>query len=170
MKYISTLISIINKVNEWAGRILAPLVLVLISVILYEVVARGLFNSPTRWTHETSGFLLAGLTVLGGGYLLLERGHINVDILYKRFSLRQRAIIDSVTFIAFFLFVLILVWKGGGYAWRSLMYWETSGTAWNPPIWIASGLIPIGAFLLLLQGLAHFIKGLVIAVTGVREA
>ena len=56
--------------------------------LLFEVVARYMFNSPTSWATEATTMLFVAYTILSGGYLLLHRGHIKVDIFYQQFSPR----------------------------------------------------------------------------------
>ncbi len=170
MRNLRFFLHLIDTVNERVGRITSFLVMVLVSIVGYEIVSRVMFNNPTRWVHELSGFFLLACAMLGGGYALLHKAHVNVDILYSRFSPRIRAIIDLLTYMVFFLFCGLLVWKSGQHAWFSLSTGETSTSTWMPLIGPVRALIPIGAFLVLLQGLAKFIRDLVIAVTGRQAA
>lgn len=157
---------IIGAINGWLGRILSFLIFPLIAIILGEIVSRAIWNMPTNWVHESSGYLLAGMTVLAGGYALLRRAHIKVDIVYNRLPQRVRAIVDVFTALFFFIFCVVLIWKGGASAWHAFLTGETSGTFFNPKLWPIRLIIPIGAFFLLLQGLVHFILDLMSAITG----
>jgi TRAP-type mannitol/chloroaromatic compound transport system permease small subunit len=55
---------------------------------------------------------------------------------------------------------------GGRFAMNSLSFRETLSSAWAPPIYPIKFAIPVAAFLLLLQGLAKYIRDLHLAVTG----
>ena len=156
----------IDNINEWVGKITSYLVLFLIVVILYEIFTRYFLNRPTIWVHEISAFIFGVSIMLGGGYTLLYRAHVNMDIIYSRFSQRGKAILNLVTSILFFSFALVLIWMGGEFALNSLKALETSSTTWDPPIYPIKLTIPIGGVLLLLQGLSKFIRDLSIAIKG----
>ena len=155
-----------DSINEWVGKTTSYLVLVMTAIIIYEIFARYLLNRPTIWVHEASSFIFGVSIMLGGGYTLHYRTHVNVDILYNRFSPRGKAILDLISSVLFFSFALVLVWVGGEFAWNSLKALETSSTTWGPPIYPIKFTIPIGGALLLLQGLSRFIRDLSVAITG----
>lgn len=166
MQKIKVCLRIVNSVSEWTGKFVSFLVIVIIGVTIWEVVLRYVFNAPTIWAFDAAYLIFGAYGVLGGAYTLYLRGHVNVDIFYGRLSLRTRAIVDLVTSIFFFLFCGLLLWKGGEMAWDSLKIMERGSSAWSPPVYPIKMTIPIAAFLLLLQGLAKFIRDLLIAATG----
>ena len=159
----------IDRINEKTGKAVSYLILFLVGVILYEILVRYLFNSPTIWAHETSQMIYGAYVILLGGYVLQRGGHVNVDILYHRFKPRTRAIIDLFTWLLFFYFCGLLLWKGGEMAWDSLKVLETEPTSFAPPVYPIKMMIPLGALLILLQGLAKFIRDLTLAITGKEE-
>lgn len=164
MGKVSYFTHLIDTVNEWVGKIVSYLILFMMAIMVFEVGARYVFLSPTIWAHETSSFLFGVGVMLGGGYTLLYREHVNMDIIYNRFSLRSRATVDLITSILFFSFCIALIWKGAEWAWRSLLLLEASYTVWAPPFYPIKLMIPIGGSLLLLQGLAKFIRDLTTAI------
>ena len=89
-----------------------------------------------------------------------------MDVIYMRLSLRLRAILDVVTFSLFLTFVGVLLWQTWEYALVALSKLETSNSVWSPPVYPVKMLMPIGAFMLLLQGVAKFIRDLYILFTG----
>ena len=159
----------IDRINEQTGKVVSYLILFLVGVILYEILVRYLFNSPTIWAHETSQMIYGAYVILLGGYVLQRGGHVNVDILYHRFKPRTRAIIDLFTWLLFFYFCGLLLWKGGEMAWDSFKVLETEPKAFAPPVYPIKMMIPLGALLILLQGLAKFIRDLTLAITGKEE-
>jgi len=160
----------IDRTNELLGQAISYLITLLIGVILYEICVRYLFNAPTIWAHEISQMIYGVYVILLGGYLQQRKGHVNVDILHLRFPPRVRAIIDLFTWLLFFCFSGILLWKGWEMAWDSFQYRETDATAFAPPIYPLKMTIPLGALLLLLQGLVKYIGDLRLAITGKEEA
>jgi TRAP-type mannitol/chloroaromatic compound transport system permease small subunit len=91
---------------------------------------------------------------------------VNVDILYHRFTPRTRAVIDLFTWLLFFYFCGLLLVKGWEMAWDSFQVRETEPTSFAPPVYPIKMTIPLGALLILLQGLAKFIRDLNLAITG----
>lgn len=158
-----TVMHAITWINERLGRwILAYLVFVMFSFLLYEVFARYVFNAPTSWAAEATSMLFGVYVILSGGYLLVHHGHVNVDIFYAQFSPRKKAAIDVVTSVFFFAFTLVVIAEGIDMAYRAITTMEHSRSAWNPPVWPLRLCVPIGAGLLFLQGLVKLIDDLVI--------
>lgn len=155
---MGTILRAIDGLSDWSGKVFSFLVGAIMFIIAYEVVARYVFNSPTVWASESVTYFCGIYAVMGGAYTLRLRGHANVDIVYAHLSPRMKAIVDLATFPFFFLFFGVLLWTGADYSWESLMTTETTGTAWNPPIYPVRIMIPIAALLILLQGFAKFIR------------
>lgn len=157
-------LGIFQWINGWIGRTLPPLMLLITVIILYEVVARYVFSAPTLWAHETVQLIFGLYAVLSGGYILNSGGHINVDIIYGRFSKRGRAIADIVTFPFFFIFAGLMLYFGVDFAVYSLRLLEHSGTVWDPPVYPFKLMVPIGALLLLTMGMIKLICDISIAI------
>jgi len=133
-------------------------------------VCRYVFDAPTIWAQETSTFLYGAFFMLGGAYVFLIDGHVRVDIFYTRFSRRGKAIVDLITFPIFlFLFLGILVWEGGKMAIWSWSIWEHTQSPWSPPIYPLKTVIPVASLLLLLQGIARYVRDLLFLVKERRE-
>ena len=169
MTKLRSCLRVIDMTNEWTGRIISFLVPVLALVIFYEVVSRYVFGKPTSWGHDVSSFLLIYLTMGGFAYTLLHRGHVSMDVLYIQLPVRARAILDIISFPLFFIFCGVLVWKGIDLAWSSIQFREVTMSPFRGPIYIVKPLLPIGAFLALLQGLAGLARSFILAITG-KEA
>jgi TRAP-type mannitol/chloroaromatic compound transport system permease small subunit len=157
---------VIDWINEQGGTLISFLILILVVVVLYEICARYLFNRPTIWAQEISQMIYGAYVILLGGYVLRRGGHVNVEILYGKFSPRTRAIIDLFTWLLFFFFCGLLLIKGWEMAWDSFKVRETEPTSFAPPVYPIKMMIPLGALLILLQGLARFLRSLALAISG----
>ena len=166
MRKLKSVLAVIDTVNDRIGRVASFLIVFVTLILVYEVVMRYVFDSPTIWVHETTQFVYGAHFLLAGAYCLLHGAHVNVDVLYMRFPLRARAIVDTITAMFFFLVVVILLWYGAEMAWDSLMMLEASHTFWAPPVYPIKMLVPIEALLILFQGLAKFVRDLLTATTG----
>lgn len=142
----------ITALNRWIGRTVAWLILPMFVMLLADVVMRYFVGRPAIWTSELTQLVFGVYAVIAGGYLMAERGHVNVDILYGRLSRKRKAGVDVATSALFFMFLIVLVWQGTSLAYDSVIRLETSNSIWNPPIWPIKLVVPIAGILLLLQG------------------
>ena len=158
---------IIDSVSEWSGRLISCFVFFLAFFLLYDVVMRFVFNAPTIWCHELSLHIFGAYAVLAGPYVLLHNEHVKIDLVYNLFSKRGRAIIDSFTYLLFFMFIGLLFWHGLHIGMRAFELRQTvSPSPWASPLWPVKLTVPLAAFLMLLQGLAQYIRTLKLAFTG----
>jgi TRAP-type mannitol/chloroaromatic compound transport system permease small subunit len=145
-------------VTENSGVFVAWWTVLSIFVYYYEVIVRFVFNSPTNWVHE-SMFLMFGIQYLiAGAYAMRADAHVRVDVFYVKFSARGRAIADLLTSVFFFIFVGTMLVTGYIYMMDSIRLDERSFSEWGVHYWPVKIAIPLGAALLLLQGLARVIK------------
>ncbi|TSA12193.1 MAG: TRAP transporter small permease subunit [Betaproteobacteria bacterium] len=133
-------------------------ILLVTLAVLYEVVARTLFNQPTIWSNESVIYVSAVAYLLAGAYAHLHHRHVRIDLIYDHLGSKARARLDIVTFMFFLLYVGALIWVGGQMAWMSFNQSETTGTPWNPLIWPVKLAIPVAGLLLLLQGIANLMR------------
>jgi TRAP-type mannitol/chloroaromatic compound transport system permease small subunit len=158
MHLLKKSIEFVGWLNEWIGKLLYPLILLICIVIFIEIVMRTVFNNPTTWTFETTKFLFIISTFLAAGHLLRDRGHIGVDIFYSKFSRKGQVLVDILTFPFFVLFIGSLVFFGFEFAFDSLMKFESTGSVWDPVVFPVKFAVPIGATLLMLQGICNLIE------------
>jgi TRAP-type mannitol/chloroaromatic compound transport system permease small subunit len=156
----------INTINERVGKAVSFLILPIVIILVFITLIRYVFSASTLWSDQISLFLTGPYFILGGAYTLLHNGHVNMDVVYNRFSRRVRAILDLFTALLFFLFCGLFFWKAVGYSWDSLAILETTGSPLYFPLYPIKLIIPIAPFLLFLQGLPKFISNLNIAIKG----
>ena len=125
----------VDRLNIWTGRIFGATIVIVTFAVIYEVVARSFFGNATIWANETTVYLSAVAYLLGGGYALLLRAHVRIDLLYGVLGARARMWADIFAFICFTIYVGALVWIGAEMAWTSFQQSEGTGTPWNPAIW-----------------------------------
>ena len=104
---------VIDKVGKWSGEAIAPLALVYMAILIFEIVARYAFNAPTKWAHETSTFIFGAQFMLGGAYCFWRGSMVNVEIFHDRLPLRARAILDLITFLLPLGICILMIWWGG---------------------------------------------------------
>ena len=166
MRLLGSIVRKLDALSEWTGRIMLFPFLALIVTMMYEVVARYAFDAPTSWSLEVSTMLYSTSLMMAGGYCLLHKTHIKMDLFYARWSDRTKAIVDACAFPLLLIFCGILMWKSGVFAWDATLRLEQSVTAWRYPLWPWKLMIPLAAFLFILQGIGQFIRDLKFAISG----
>jgi len=158
---LKTLIKIIDLISDYVARITCLSAYILLFVVIYEVIARKLFKSPTVWGFELSTMLYAAMFVLGGSYTLKQKGHVAIDLLTIRLKNKHKSIISIFTYLIFFFpFMITLVYATGLFALQSWLDLERSQSPWNQPLYHFKTLMPLGFGFLLLQGLSEFFKNI----------
>ena len=159
-------VNAIDKISTFVGKFTSYLMIPAVSIVCIEITLRYIFHRPTQWATESTLFACGYLYVLGGAWTLLEKRHVKIDFIWERFSLRGRAILDSITFLFFALYMVLMIWAGSKYAMQAIGMLERSGTPWNPPVYPIKTAFVVGLVLLLFQGISKFIKDLYLAVKG----
>jgi len=155
---------VVSHINGLAGELVAYWSVIAVFVYYYEVIVRYVFNSPTNWAHE-SMFLMFGMQyLLAGGFVLREGGHVRVDVVYNYLPKRGKAIVDVLTSIFFFIFVVVLLFTGWTFFNDSWQVNEVSLSEWAIQYWPIKFSMSLGAVLLLIQGIAQLIKDIAVAI------
>jgi TRAP-type mannitol/chloroaromatic compound transport system permease small subunit len=141
----------ITRMNIWIAKTAAWLIVPMFLLLMADVIMRYVVGSAAVWTAEFAQLIFGVYAVIAGGYLLVERAHVNVDIIYGNFSRRKKALVDLATSLLLFLFLAVLIWQGTDMAWESAAKLETSNSIWNPHIWPVKIAVPVAGVLLLLQ-------------------
>lgn len=157
-KAVEIFVRSVDTTNTFVGKFSMYLVFVMIGILLYEPIARNLFGISSIWAVEMAQFTMAAYYLLGGGYSMILKGHVRMDLLYGRWSEKKKGKVDAITslFLIFYLvFLLVGAYSSIEYA---VMYGQKNRSAWAPymaPIKIIMG---IGVLLMLLQSVATFFK------------
>ena len=151
----------IDMVNALAGELVAYWAVIAVFIYYYEVIARYVFNSPTNWVHE-SMFLMFGMQyMLAGAYAYRDETSTSASTSSTaKFSPRGTAICRH-----HHLGVLLPLHRhdaGDRLALRQRRHAASarrSFTEWGIQYWPVKLTIPIGAALLLLQGISRLVQG-----------
>ncbi len=162
MKEMKAFLDILDSISEWTGKGISWIVLVITIMMGYEVLMRYAFNAPTKWAYDLTYMLGGTFFFVGASYTLRMKGHVRIDIIYNRFTPRTQALIDVIFSLIFFFPLWIgLLYNLIPYVYLSWSIAEKSlESYWRPPIYPFKTVMPIGVFLLLLQGTAEFIRSL----------
>jgi TRAP-type mannitol/chloroaromatic compound transport system permease small subunit len=149
----------VDKVSGRIGKIFCYLVFVIMVITTIDVTARYVFNQPLLWGWLTNRLLFGVFILFAGVYTLLKGEHIRIEILYDHFPPRIKTIARWISLAAMTSFLGVLVWQTSWMGWNSLMNNEKAAGAFRIPLYPFKLLIPVVAFLFLLQGISYFRKG-----------
>ncbi len=152
-------VAMVDRVNEFLGKWIALLILPMIGVVVYEIIARRVFGSPTTWAFEMTIYLYGAHFMLGAAYTHLYDRHVRIDIIAQQFPEKIRLWLNIITFLLIFLpFVGCLSYAAVVYAAHSWHVLEHSWSAWKPPLYPYKTVMPVAMIMLLIQGISNFIK------------
>ncbi|MEO8302837.1 MAG: TRAP transporter small permease subunit [Betaproteobacteria bacterium] len=157
---ISRFIYGVDQLSRMVGHAFAWCIIILTFGTSYEVFVRYVLDSPTSWAFDFSYLMYGALFFMAGAYTLSRSGHVRGDFLYRMWRPRAQATVDLILYLVFFFpGVLALVFAGWPYGMEAFRLREVSvNSPAGIPIWQLKLLIPFGAGLLALQGLAELLR------------
>ena len=159
MTLLLKLSQLIDWLNERVGKAAFWLVLIMAIISAGNASYRFVFNDSSNGMLEIQWYLFAAVFLLCSPYTLLKNEHVRIDVLSSRFSARGLAIIDIIGTLFFLLpMVLMVLWLSIPLVAESYRIDEYSPNAGGLLRWPVKILLPIGFFLLSLQGLSELIK------------
>lgn len=166
MAVIEAYLRFTDWLNAKFAWIVAFLVVPMLFIMIYEVTMRYVFNAASHWAYEISLFVFGAYVVLGGAYTYLAGGHVNVDIIWGRLSLRGRALLDVSTSGFAFLYLGVLFWVSLDITINSWQIGETTMSHWKPIYYPLRTTLPVACLLFLMQVLAQLIRNIAFVVKG----
>jgi TRAP-type C4-dicarboxylate transport system permease small subunit len=149
------LITGIDSLNRFVGHAAMHIYLIVALLSVYEVVQRYLFHTPTIWSYELVLALCGCAWALSGGYVLTEKRHIAITLLFDLMPPRLQRGFDALALVVSTFAVGFLVFIAYGLALKSLRWVDKTGSAFNSPLpTLLKIVLVIGAALYLLQILA----------------
>lgn len=158
----------VDKVSESVGKLFAWLIVGLVAGLMYEVIARYVFNAPTVWAYDVTYMVYGAHFMMGAAYLLYARGYVRIDVFHRLLPPRWKGGVDAFLFLVLFFPVMaVLLVKGIDYTASSWAMKEASPAgAFRPPLYPLKTVLPVAIFLLTFQGIAEFIRSLGLAIRG----
>ena len=144
----------VRFLSQLCGYVAAALIGSGVIVVCHMVFVRYVLNQNTIWQTDFVTWSLVAATFIGSPYLLLTRGHVNVDVLPLYLGPRARwwlALASIVMSLAFCITMAVLTARFWLEAWEQR--W-VSDTMWRARLWIPYSAMPIGLGILTLQYIA----------------
>jgi TRAP-type C4-dicarboxylate transport system permease small subunit len=151
-------INAITRVSQLCGAIAAALIAAGVIVVCQMVIVRYILNQTTIWQTDFVTYSLVAATFIGSPYLLLSRGHVNVDVVPHYLGQRGRyrlALASMLMALAFCVVMTVLTFNFWHESWEN--QW-VSDTMWRARLWIPYAAMPIGLGILSLQYVAEIME------------
>jgi tripartite ATP-independent transporter DctM subunit len=148
--------ALVRGASRWLG---IAAVLAMLVIMVREIVGRTLFNLPTTWATEYSGYLVVAITFLGAAAAQLAGAHIRVTLWLDRLAPARREYVEAGIAWAALLLYNIVGWRVVEFVHREF----TAGTLdWgldSTPLWVPQSVMAVGCLgwtlALAIQAMAH---------------
>ncbi len=109
MSYIERTVYFIDSINDWVGRAISWLLVVMVLNVFLVVVLRYVFSFGAIWMQELYVWSHAIVFLMGAGYTLLHKGHVRIDLIYRSASNKYKSLIDLLGSVFFALPVIYVI-------------------------------------------------------------
>ncbi|AWX15932.1 C4-dicarboxylate ABC transporter permease [Mergibacter septicus] len=98
-----------NQLEEWLG---GTLFLVTFAILITQIVARQLFNSPLIWSEELARLLFVYVGMLGISIAIRQQQHVYIDFITNLMSPKVKKIAFSCVQILIFISLILFIHFG----------------------------------------------------------
>ncbi len=151
--------SLIDRLNQKVAVFADWMVLLSCLISAGNAFSRYSFSLSSNAWLEIQWYMFGAMILLGASYTLKKNEHVRVDIVYGHLSTRAQIWIDIIGGVLFLLPATIII---GWLAWpmfhNSFAQNEISSNAGGLLRWPIKLMIPLGFWLLTLQGISEVIK------------
>jgi len=160
-KFLIIYEKILQVLTKLVGVIAGVLVLYCAFSIVWEVIARGLLNSPTEWVMEISTYCVLIAGFLGMGVAYAGKKHIHVDIFVSKMSPKTLTYVEVLTSLIGIFYSFIFMIYSWDMAMLSLEMNNCAPTTLGTPLWIPQLSMPIGFAVLCLQIIRTLLENII---------
>jgi TRAP-type mannitol/chloroaromatic compound transport system permease small subunit len=159
MNALLKLSQLIDSITEFVGRSIIWVVLVVTLISCGNAIMRYTINYSSNAFLEIQWYLFAVIFLFGAGYTLKKNEHVRIDLIAGKFSKRGQAMIDIFGIIFFLMpMAIAIMWMSWPIFLLALKTNEMSSNAGGLILWPARLMVPLGFFLLVMQGISELIK------------
>ena len=155
-KFLEKIVTIFGKFGSW-------LAIPLMSIIIFDIITRRFFVLGSTKLQEMEWHLHTSLFLLVLGYAYLKDSHVRIEIVREKYSVKVKAILETLGIIIFLIpYTLLVIYFGIDFVQRSFSMNEVSSALTGlSHRWIIKSFIPIGMLLLLLAGISLLFKNFI---------
>jgi TRAP-type mannitol/chloroaromatic compound transport system permease small subunit len=152
-------VAAVDTLNEKVGVVCNWLVLLACIVSGGNAMIRYAYDQSSNAWLEVQWYMFAVIVMFGAAYTLKRNEHVRVDLLYMTLGRRGQLWIDILGTLVFLLpTCIILAWLSWPFFMQAYAVGEHSSNAGGLLRWPIKLVLPIGFFLVALQGISEVIK------------
>ena len=166
LRILKTSLSAVEKFTEVTGRFISWATVTMVILVVLVVITRYFLGLGSIALQESVTYLHCLVFMMGFAFTLKHDGHVRVDIFYRGFSPRFKAIVNLIGGLLFLIpFCLLIFFTSWDYVLASWAISETSAENNGLPfIYLLKTLMLLMPVTLLLQGIAEIIRsGLILS-------
>lgn len=154
--------SVIESVVNVVGKITSILLLLMIFNVFYDVIMRYFFRNSSVGMQEMEWHLFSVIILFGVSVALKDEGHVRVDFIYEKYSVRKKAMINILGTLFFLLPLALLVATGSvGFVMDSFSINEISEDPGGlTHRWIIKAMIPFSFIFLIFSSVGYVVKNI----------
>ena len=153
----------IDLVNRKLGEWVSYFTFLMAAITFIIVVLRYGFNLGWIAMQESVVYLHAAVYLLGSAYTLQHDGHVRVDVFYRRFSKKRKALVNVIgtlfLLMPVMVFITLVSWHYVIESWQTFESSMESGGL--PFLYILKSFILLFSITMLLQGISELIKQII---------
>ncbi len=159
---MNKVIIFLDRISENIGRFSSWLVAAMVLVTCTVVILRYGLNMGSVFLQDVVLYLHGALFLLGAAFTLKRDSHVRVDIFYRDFSNKKKALVNILGnlffLMPFCLTVFIYSWGFVEFSWRIMEKSpEPNGV---PLVYLQKTLLLVVCFLLFLQSISELLKNI----------
>jgi len=166
LRILKTALSAVEKFTEVTGRFISWATVTMVILVVLVVITRYFLGLGSIALQESVTYLHCLVFMMGIAFTLKHDGHVRVDIFYRRFSPKRKALVNLIGGLLFLIpFCLLIFFTSWDYVLASWVIRETSAENNGLPfIYLLKTLMLLMPATLVLQGIAEIIRsGLVLS-------
>lgn len=159
MKSALAFASAVDRLTVYVSRLCSALLLGLVALVFFNVFGRYIVGDSPVWMQELEWHLLAPIALLGITVLMLESGHVRVDMIYDKLPKRAQHGLDLFSMICGAVIAVLFIKYSSGFVDSAWSIREGSPDPGGLPArYVVKAMIPVGFGLFGLQCLANAIR------------
>lgn len=161
MKALLKISQFIDSITGFIGRSIIWVILVMTLISAGNAMMRYTINYSSNAYLEIQWYLFSFIFLMGAGYTYMKNEHVRIDVISHRLSKRAQAWIDVFGIIFFMMpMAIAIMWMSWPIFVLAFEDHEVSSNAGGLVVWPARLMVPVGFFLLIMQGISELIKRL----------
>ncbi len=151
--------ALVDWVNDRFGRVAEWAVILSCFISCLNAVVRYTLDVSSNGWLEIQWYLFAACVMLGASQVLRVNEHVRVDVFYGQMSSHRKVYVDLFGLIFFLMPAMVVMLYFAAPLFLSMLNsGEVSSNAGGLVRWPAMLMLPLGFFMVLLQGVSEIIK------------